>query len=248
MKQDDSNWVREMFDATARVWTPDSARSVAHVLYAPLSSSPESSRRCAAVLSDTERLRAKRFVTEDLTSHFLQRRAFRRYCGALALGSARPLSQIDFSETEKGRPYLSDRPDIWFSFSSCRIGFFAGWSSTRMIGVDLEVQTGNLEVTELAQLYFGKAGVKAVATAHGLAQQKTFFQLWTLKEAALKSIGEGLPFGLDAFEFELGTHPRILQTPRDYGGSERFSAHVMEEGNCCAALVTRERDPISSQE
>ncbi len=31
----------------------------------------------------------------------------------------------------------------------------------------------------------------------------TFYQFWSLKEAALKSIGEGLPFGLYAFEFEV---------------------------------------------
>ena len=50
---------------------------------------------------------------------------------------------------------------------------------------------------------FSDAEAKTVESAGDQARLRTFFQLWCLKEAALKSIGEGLPFGLDAFEFEL---------------------------------------------
>ena len=66
-------------------------------------------------------------------------------------------------------------------------------------------------------------------TADGQVRLQTFFQLWCLKEAALKSIGEGLPFGLDAFEFELSPNTRVVQAPNDYGGPKQFDAHVIEE-------------------
>ena len=122
--------------------------------------------------SDTELQRADRFVTEDGKAHFKQRRAFRRYCGAFALGSPRPLSRIAFKETEKGRPYLPDFPDVWFSFSSCRFGFFGAWSSTHWIGVDLEDQTRNLEAVELAQQFFSEAEVWAVKVVGGLARRR----------------------------------------------------------------------------
>jgi 4'-phosphopantetheinyl transferase len=68
---------------------------------------------------------------------------------------------------------------------------------------------------------------------------RTFFQLWTLKESALKSIGEGLPFGLDAFEFELDPNIRIVDAPRAYGGPERFCAYAIEVAGGCAALAIR---------
>ena len=59
----------------------------------------------------------------------------------------------------------------------------------------------------------------------------------TLKEAALKSIGEGLPFGLDAFAFELAPTPRMVQAPAGHGGAKRFTAHVIEGAETVAALV-----------
>jgi 4'-phosphopantetheinyl transferase len=183
--------------------------------------------------------RADRFVTEDGKAHFKQRRAFRRYCGAFVLGSPQPLSRIVFKETEKGRPYLPDLPDVWFSFSSCRFGFFGAWSSAHWIGVDLEDQTRNLEAVELAQRFFSEGEVRAVKAVDGLARLRTFCQLWSLKEAALKSIGEGLPFGLDAFEFELAPKLRVVHAPRGYGGPRRFNAQVIEETDICAALVIR---------
>jgi phosphopantetheinyl transferase len=239
MTRDDSEWINSLFAASAGDCTPAQANHAAHVLYAPVSRDPEASWRCASVLSDIELQRADCFVTENGKAHFKQRRAFRRYCGAFVLGSPRPLSRIVFQETEKGRPYLPDLPNVWFSFSSCRFGFLGAWSSTHRIGVDLEDLTRNLEATELAQQFFSQAEVKAVKVVGGPARLRTFCQLWSLKEAALKSVGEGLPFGLDAFEFELAPNLRVVHAPPNYGGPERFNAQIIEGTDICAALVIR---------
>jgi 4'-phosphopantetheinyl transferase len=239
MTRDDSDWVNDLFAAGARDWTPAGARHAARVLFAPVARDPEASRRCTSILSDAERERADRFVTEDGKAHFKQRRAFRRYCGARALGSPGPLSGIAFEETDKGRPYLPQSRGLWFSFSSCRFGFLGAWSSTHAIGVDLEDQTRKLEAVPLARRYFSQAEAKAVEALDGLASRRTFFQLWSLKEAALKSIGEGLPVGLDAFEFELATGARVVHVPHGHGGPERFDPHVIEGTDHCAALVVR---------
>jgi phosphopantetheinyl transferase len=239
MTQNDSDWVNSLFAESGGDWTPAQVDNAAHVMYAPFSLDPEASRRCASVLSDVELRRASRFVTEDHGAHFKQRRAFRRYCGAVVLGSSRPLSQIAFQQTEKGRPYLPDLPNISFSFSCCRFGFLGAWSSTHRIGVDLEDQTRSLETTELAHQFFSRAEETAVKEAGGPSRLRSFYQLWSLKEAALKSIGEGLPFGLDAFEFELGPTLRVVRAPPDYGGPGRFHAQIIERTDICAALVIR---------
>lgn len=243
MTRDDSDRINDLFAAGSRDLTPAPARHAAHVLYAPVSRDPEVTRHCASALSDTELQRAERFVTESDKVLFKQRRAFRRFCGAAALGSSRPLWQIAFNETENGRPHLSDLPDFWFSFSSCRFGFLGAWSSTHGIGVDIEDQTRNLEALELAQRFFSGAEANAVEGAGGLERLRTFFRFWSLKEAALKSIGEGLPYGLDAFEFELDPNLRVVHAPPDHGGPEQFDAHEIEgTDSSFAALVIRSLD------
>ena len=153
-------------------------------------------------------------------------------------GITAALSRVDFKETEKGRPYLPDLPDVRFSFSSCRFGFLAAWSPAHGIGVDLEDQTRNLEAAELAHELFSEGEAKAVEGVGGLVRLRTFYRLWTLKEAALKSIGEGLPIGLDTFEFELAPNFRVIRAPGDYDPAQ-FHAHVIEGGGRCAALVIR---------
>ncbi len=240
MKWNDSDWANDIFAAAACNWTPAPAEHSACVLFVPVLSDPAAAQRCWAILSDAEQQRAARFLTEESRTHFTQRRAFRRYCGALALAAPRPLSQIQFQETENGRPYLPDLPDVWFSFSSCPLGFLAAWSSTHGVGVDIEDPARDLEAVELAQRFFSPAEAKAVREVDGQARQRTFFQLWSLKEAALKSIGEGLPYGLDAFAFERVPDLRIAHAPRDHGGPERFDAHLIEGAGSCAALVLRE--------
>ena len=227
------------FAAGSRDVTPAPARHAARVLYAEVSRDPELTRRCARVLSNHELQRAERLASSDSRALFTQRRAFRRFCAALALGWSRPMSQIAFNETENGRPYLPDSPDCCFSFSSCRFGFVGAWSSTHGIGVDCEDQTRDPGATELAERFFSQAEARAVAVPDDPTGRRNFFRLWCLKEAALKSIGEGLPFGLDAFEFELHPGPRVVHAPTDHGGAERFDAHVIEAADACTALVIR---------
>jgi len=92
---------------------------------------------------------------------------------------------------------------------------------------------------ELAQQFFSGSEVSVVEKAGGLERIRVFCQFWSLKEAALKSIGEGLPFGLDAFEFELDPGPRVVNAPSDHGGSKQFFAHEIEGIDSCAAVVIR---------
>jgi len=231
--------INDHFTSNSRDLTPTSVRHAAQLLYVPVSHDPEVTKHCATVLSDTELERAARFATPGDRALFIQRRAFRRFCGVFALGSSQPLAQITFNKTQNGRPYLSELPASWFSFSSCRFGFFGAWSSTHAIGVDLEDQTKNPGAIKLARRFFSGAEANAVEGAGGLEHLRTFFQLWCLKEAALKSIGEGLPFGLDTFEFELDPKLRVVHAPFDHGGPEQFSAHVIKGTEACAALVIR---------
>lgn len=237
MRGDESDRISDHFTSNMRDMTPAPVSNAAHVLYMPVSHDPEVTMYCSSVLSDTELQRVDRFTSPADKTRFIQRRAFRRFCGNLALGTSQPLSQVAFEETENGRPYLCDLPDSWFSFSSCSSGFIGVWSSTYAIGVDLENLTEDLETTELAQQFFSATEAKAVEGADSRQRQQTFFQYWVLKEAALKSIGEGLPFGLDAFEFELDPDLRVVHAPPGHGGPEQFNAHIIEGIDSCAALV-----------
>jgi 4'-phosphopantetheinyl transferase len=236
---DNNELVTEYFRTVVQDWTPVDACSSIRMLFAPVSSDDDISRSCLSVLSDAELESADKFLTDFDRNHFIQRRAFRRFCAALATGSpSTRLSQITFDETAKGRPHLSHAPELCFSFSSCRFGFLGAWSSMHRIGVDFEDRTQPIEATELAREFFSDAEAMAVDHVGESERSRTFFQLWSLKESALKSIGQGLPFGLDAFGFDLSPKLRVSRAPREYGGPDKFQPHLIEEKRTCAALVT----------
>jgi phosphopantetheinyl transferase len=236
---DSSNRISKRFAAKSCDVTPVSARHAARVLYAPISCDTEVSMHCASILSNAELQKRDRFDADIDKARFEQRRAFRRFCGAAALGSSRPLSEVTFEETENGRPCLAESPESWFSFASCQRGLLGAWSTTHAIGVDIEDRMPDLEVTQLARQFFSAAEAAAVEKVGGSQQLGTFYRFWTLKEAAMKSIGEGLPYGLEAFEFELAPKLRFVHAPPDHGGPERFSAYAIEGVDSCAALVIR---------
>ena len=219
--------------------TPDGARRDSSVLYAPFSDTEEVFDLCAAVLTGFERQQMARLAQANLRSAFAQRRAFRRFCAATALGDGRDLSQMMFDVTEKGRPYLRRAPEFRFSFSSCRFGMLGAWSATCAVGVDIEDDTRDIAALALAREFFTGKEAAFVEQAASADRESIFYQLWSLKEAALKSVGEGLPFGLNSFAFELLPGPRMVDTPERFGSPGQFRAYPVGQENFNAALVTQ---------
>jgi len=239
MSRDHSDLVSNYFANSIQDLTPASVSHIMRLLYVPVSTDGEVTRLCASVLSDAELARSDRLASQGDRILFKQRRAFRRFCGALALASPQCLSQVLFYETDAGRPYLSASPGFSFSFSACRFGYLGAWSATHGVGVDLEDKTRALQVVDLARRYFTASEAEAIEGVDGGASPRVFFRLWCLKEAALKSIGQGLPFGLDRFAFELEPELRVVHAPEDAGGRTQFDAHLIEVAGGCAALVSR---------
>lgn len=235
----DFNHAASYFARVSQDMTPATMRNNACMLFAPVSSDPAVSALCATTLSEIELQRAARFVSKQDKALFTQRRAFRRFCAITALGSTTSPSRAVFTETRNGRPFLPGSPKFWFSFSACRSGVLGAWSATHGIGVDIEDQTGNPAATELANHYYHRTEAEFVAGTKGSERIRRFFKLWSLKEAGLKSIGEGLPRGLDAFEFQLEPVLQLINAPAEYGGVDQFLAHSNETSGCCVALVIR---------
>jgi len=242
----DSEWVQDYFDASSVDLTPSNLRHEVQILFVPTMHDASTAARFGAILFDAERARASRFRKIEDKTHFLQRRAFRRYCAVRAVGISGPLSQIAFAETDKGRPYLLEHPDTWFSFSASTTGLLAAWSSSHAVGVDIENPRPEFELIEIAKYHFAKAEADLVIEAVSHARSKIFHRLWVLKEAALKSIGEGMPYGLDAFQFEMVPTVRVARVPAQYGGSGNFRVHLIENADACAALALRRRSTRDS--
>ena len=232
--------IANLFAVRARDVTPAPLRGIARVLYLPALDYEGMKRHFGNVLSEAERQRASRFARAEDATRFLQRRAFRRFCGALALGGGRALASISFDETRSGSPHLAEAPGHRFSFSSCRSGIVGAWSSTHGLGVDIEDRTQHLEPVAAAEFYFTRCEARFVATS-GRSCTDTFLQFWCLKEAALKSIHQGMPYGLNAFGFELAPVIRVVRAPPRHGGAARFGAYWLNGTSAWAALVIHER-------
>ncbi|MEM7778099.1 MAG: 4'-phosphopantetheinyl transferase superfamily protein, partial [Pseudomonadota bacterium] len=142
-----------------------------------------------------------------------------------------------------GQPVYTAAPNMTFSFSSCQLGMMAGWSATHDIGVDIEDPTREVEIVDVAKRFFAPSEAAALSEQATPERETHFFQLWTLKEAALKSIGHGLAYGLEAFAFEVSPQLRVASAPDAFGGPSRFDPHLIESGGSSAALVLHDRLP-----
>jgi 4'-phosphopantetheinyl transferase len=154
------------------------------------------------LLDEDERRRGERFHFERDRLIFSAAHALLRAALAARLGARHGAFRVDgFGKPELEPPVGT--PPLRFNLTHTR-GLVAcalvnGWD----IGIDAEQMDASRPLFELAEHYFAEAEVAQLRAAAGALGTPAFYRFWTLKEAIIKAIGEGLSLPLKRFAFTL---------------------------------------------
>jgi len=103
-----------------------------------------------------------------------------------------------------GKPFAPALPWLDFNLSHAGSHVALAFARNQALGVDIEEYSRKLAVEGLSRRFFGATEATALARIAPEGRTAAFVQLWTHKEAVLKALGQGLSFGLDRVEFDLG--------------------------------------------
>jgi 4'-phosphopantetheinyl transferase len=150
---------------------------------------------CSALLSEAERHRARRFKLDRDRRRFIVARARLREILAAKLGVH--ASEIELSNTEKGKPRLAGRfaaSTLRFNVSHCEdIAVFAFCDGAE-VGVDIESVRPMKDVDKLAARAFAPHEIESLRALEGERRIHGFFACWTRKEAFIKAVGDGFSY------------------------------------------------------
>jgi len=221
--------------------TGSSAREF-HVWYADLN--PESSRLdyLNGLLSPAEQNRAKRFkFWRDQRRFIVGRAMLRLLIGRYLLTEAK---QIKFSYNKYGKPFLASN-QLRFNLAHCRDKIIFAFCLSVDIGVDLECLRTIEDVPGIASQFFSANESEAILNSPLECQSQVFLTYWTLKEAYIKAIGQGLSYPLDSFEVVISEDKELHNVTRREGVSEESTWSLFSfapDPDCVAAAAVRGND------
>ncbi len=120
------------------------------------------------------------------------------------------LSPDELSFGERGKPFLSSRPDIHFNISHCRELVLCAFDSDP-VGVDAEIPGYFSDALIARTLSDSEKTFLDKKTASEESRREWFYRFWTLKEAYVKRSGIGVDTSLTAFSFS-------FREPEEAGG------------------------------
>lgn len=142
-----------------------------------------------------------------------------------------PYDQIMFSHLTHGKPVLASVPDnspyLYFNLSHSSDYVALAVSSTSPVGVDIEHMRPNLNVQKLADRFFHP---EEIATLHSLpAHMKLqwFTRHWTMKEAFLKALGDGLSYSTSDFQIDIFDEDSAIYCIKN--SQKDFSSWLIEQ-------------------
>jgi 4'-phosphopantetheinyl transferase len=179
------------------------ARNAVELLFVTTDITPSDLARLLAVLTSAEADRASRFHHDADRRRSIVGRAVLRYLLSWHCG-VEP-GALRFELSENGKPFLP-QSDMHFSVShSGEVVAIA--LAANEVGVDIEAKHRIPDITAFAARFFSKDEAERVRAATDATEE--FFRIWTMKEAVVKAVGQGLGLPLDCF-----TVPSSAPVPR----------------------------------
>jgi 4'-phosphopantetheinyl transferase len=155
--------------------------------------------RYQALLSATERERWQRIKPADDQLRHVVSRGLTRSVLSMYEPRVRP-ADWTFTRNAHGRPEIAPAHGVRnLFFNLAHTGGLTALALARQqaIGVDVENTALRAAPFDVARRHFSAAETGALDALSGVARQRRFFELWTLKEAYLKATGTGLTNHLD---------------------------------------------------
>jgi len=190
------------------------------------------------LLSEDENARAARLKDPGAASRQMISRGILR----LILGSytGKDPKALVFSYSEFGKPYLSypENPEVCFNLSHSGNLLLIAVTEGEQIGIDVEKNEDNIDFSGIAALVF--SAEEQISLSHSADPFQEFYELWTAKEAILKSTGLGFSYPSNRFSvvkpIEQGLRLGIL---KDLPASSDFSLETFlpAEGYSAAIAV-----------
>jgi 4'-phosphopantetheinyl transferase len=194
------------------------------------------------LLSPSERDRADRFRLPRDCRRFTVCRGLLRTILSGLLGVTP--AELSFAEGSHGKPYLPEC-DLRFNVSHSRDQALIAVTSSRELGVDIEFVNPEVATGEIADRFFSAGEKQAILQAGPDARARSFFAVWTRKEAYLKARGDGLSIPLDQFEVTAapGVPAHLLRAPEGMEEARRWKIEDLEaEPGYAAAIAVEGHD------
>jgi 4'-phosphopantetheinyl transferase len=209
------------------------ANDAIEIVMTRLDVSPEAVRASAALLSETERQRADRFVFDCDRRRFTVARAQLRRLLSKRLGT-QP-EAVEFVYGAHGKPSLAQQcaeSDLHFNVSHSDDVAAYAFSTEREVGIDIESIRMIRDAKEIAARFFSPSENDAYLALDPNERPVGFFNCWTRKEAFIKALGDGLCHPLDSFDVSLtpGKPAKILRVEDTSGEDCGWTLHSFLPG------------------
>ncbi len=113
-----------------------------------------------------------------------------------------PIKLLKIGRHKKGKPYSLDDPGLYFNMSNSGKLAVIVFSRDSEVGIDIEQIRPLPDLDEMISRNFTSKEIKFIL-AKPKEKINRFFRFWTIKEAYLKAIGEGMRLRPDQIEFDI---------------------------------------------
>lgn len=147
--------------------------------------------------------------------------------------------KIEFDYNEHEKPALKNHPKAHFNISHSGDYVVVAFSDCP-VGIDIEKNKGNR--LAVAKRFFTQEELDDLfAFAEEKEQVEYFYQLWTLKESYMKTIGKGISMSLSSFSFKkFYTDFRLRYSSEDMGYQfTTYKVHPDYACNLCSKYISK---------
>lgn len=206
--------------------------------------------RLRELLDEAEVARSERFKFERDRHTYVVAHALVRT--VLASQTGLDPREHAFEAGEHGKPELTTpgaAPGLRFNLSHADGLVAVATGLEDDLGVDVELRSRRVEIDQVARGVFSPAEIRGLSALSGDAKRARFFQLWTLKEAYIKAVGQGLSMPLRGMTVDVEAEPPTLdlgETGLGDGRDWRLALAEPGEDHQLAFAVRTRRPPVAT--